>query len=79
MKTSQKNKKRIYLKINPVLDELLEGLSSSSSSSKSAIVENALSDYLDKKLADDSKFLAEMKFEDLPDENDWLKIKALIK
>lgn len=43
---------------------------------QSEILENALEYWLSRKLAKDTKALSTMHFEDLPSEDDWLKIQA---
>jgi len=55
---------------------MLEKMSERSGVSKSALVENALKDYLEKQLAKDAKALATMSFDDLPSEDEWLEIQS---
>ena len=46
--------------------------------SQSAILQKALEDWLEKKLAKDAKALSKMHFEDLPSEEEWTAIQSNI-
>jgi hypothetical protein len=43
---------------------------------QSSIIERALKEQFEKKIAQDAKDLSKMKFDDLPSENEWLQIQA---
>ena len=45
---------------------------------QSEIINKALEDWFNKKLAKDAKFLAGIKFDDIPTEDEWLKIQPSI-
>jgi len=75
--TMAKNiKTRISITIIPTVNILLEKISKKTGMSKSALVENALKDYLQHQLEEDVKALSTMHFDDLPSENDWLSIQS---
>lgn len=75
--TMAKNiKTRISITIIPTVNILLEKISKKTGISKSALVENALKDYLQHQLEEDVKALSTMHFDDLPSENDWLSIQS---
>lgn len=71
-------KVRISVTIHPNLDNMLQKSIEKSGSSKSALVEQALTSYFKKSFVKDIKLLAKMKFEDLPSEDDWLEIQSKI-
>jgi methionine aminopeptidase len=75
-KTSAGNKLRISITILPMINEMLEKVSKRSGISKSLLAEMALKDYLKKQMEDDIKTLSKLKFDDLPSEDDWLKIQS---
>jgi len=80
-KTPAKSKKphtklRISVTIIPSVNTMLELLSKRTGLSKSALVEKALKDLLDKQLEADAKALSKMKFDDLPTEDEWLLIQS---
>ena len=52
----------------------VERVSEENSITKSFVVRKALNDMFSKKLENDLKDLAKMKFDDLPSEKDWLII-----
>lgn len=76
MSPSLNNKKRISVTILPVVDSLLSKVSESLGKSKSLIVEKALKEFLERQLDKDTKALAQMKFDDLPTEDEWLSIQS---
>ena len=69
-------KNRISITIMPKVDLMLREVADKNKLSKSAIVEIALSEYLQKQLAKEAKELAKMDFSDLPDEEQWQEIQA---
>ena len=73
---AKNNKTRISITIIPTVNILLEKISKKTGISKSALVENALKDYLQHQLEEDVKALSTMHFDDLPSENDWLSIQS---
>ncbi|MBU0668081.1 ribbon-helix-helix domain-containing protein [Patescibacteria group bacterium] len=69
-------KTRISITIIPTVNILLEKISKKTGKSKSALVENALKDYLQHQLEEEVMELAAMQFDDLPSEDDWLSIQS---
>ena len=69
-------KKRISVTIIPTLAEFLEEFAKQTNTTKSAVVESALKYLSEKRLANDAKKLANMKFDDLPTEDEWLQIQT---
>lgn len=65
---------RISITILPSLNKLLEELIEKNGESKSSLIEQAIKVYLEQKMEKDLQKLAKMKFDDLPTEEDWLKI-----
>jgi hypothetical protein len=72
------NKKRISLTINPAINNLLDDLSVSTNLSKSNLIEIAVSNFLDKKMETDAEFISTVEIEDVPSENEWLRIQSII-
>lgn len=75
--TDSKIKVRISITINPKLDNMLQEASQTAGKSKSFLIEEAVKEYLEKKLDRDSKELAKLKFKDLPSEEEWSVIQEL--
>lgn len=73
-----KTKNRISITIMPSLNDMLEKISEKSGLSKSALVEDAVAQYLQKRLTEDVKALSKMHFDDLPSEDEWLEIQSEI-
>lgn len=71
-----KNKIRISVTIVPSIDNMLTKIANKSGESKSSLVEFALSKYLASKFEEDIKTLSQIKFDDLPSEDDWLQIQS---
>jgi metal-responsive CopG/Arc/MetJ family transcriptional regulator len=71
-------KERISITIMPSLNETLEKISLNSGISKSQLVEKAIKEMFKKKLNSDLKKLAKMKFDDLPNEDNWDLIQSKI-
>jgi metal-responsive CopG/Arc/MetJ family transcriptional regulator len=71
-------KERITITIMPSLNETLEKISLNSGVSKSQLVEKAVKEMFKKKLNSDLKKLAKMKFDDLPNEDNWDLIQSKI-
>lgn len=69
-------KLRISVTIIPSVNTMLEVLSRRTGLSKSALVEKALKDLLDKQLEADAKVLATLEADDLPTEDEWLLIQS---
>jgi hypothetical protein len=74
-----KNKIRITVTILPSVNRLLEKVSERSGISKSSLVEQSIKDFLQEQLEEDSKVLAKINFDDLPTEDEWLKVQSKIK
>lgn len=72
----KKNKMRVSITVIPFINEMLEKISKRSGMSKSLLVEQALKQYLQEQLDKDSKALAQIKFEDLPSEDEWLLLQS---
>ncbi len=53
--------------------------SNSEQVTQSLVIQRALESWVKVKLNQDTKDLAKMNFDDLPDENDWLNIQSTIK
>ncbi len=70
------SKYRISVTIMPEINDLLDFIVSKEKKSKSSIVEMALRIFLEERLEKDAKALSEIKFDDLPTEDDWLLIQA---
>lgn len=69
-------KTRISVTIIPSVNNMIDVLSKRLKLSKSAIVEKALKDLLDKQLSEDAKVLATLTADDLPTEDEWLLIQS---
>ena len=76
MPTPSKNKMRISVTIFPLTNETLEKISERNGISKSALVEQALKNFLKNQLDKDSKILSKLTFDDLPSEDEWLSIQS---
>jgi hypothetical protein len=76
MPRSAKAKTRISITIIPMVNVMLEKMSERTGASKSALVENALKDYLEKQLETDAKALAKLRFDDLPTDDEWQEIQS---
>lgn len=76
MPISTKQKTRISITIIPTVNNLLENVSEESGMSKSSLVEQALKEFLRKRLDKDSKDLAKLTFDDLPSEDEWLTLQS---
>ncbi|MCC7432312.1 CopG family transcriptional regulator [Candidatus Peregrinibacteria bacterium] len=74
MSKNSKKRMRISITILPSLNKLLEELIEKNGESKSSLIEQAIKVYLEQKMEKDLQKLAKMKFDDLPTEEDWLKI-----
>ena len=68
------SKTRISVTIIHQLAQILEEMAKEQNVSKSALVESCIKKMADEKLAKDAKKLAKMKFDDLPNEDEWLAI-----
>jgi predicted transcriptional regulator len=69
-------KSRISITIDRNLDQMLSKLAKDLETSKSALFEEAMEKYLQHKLAEDAKALAEITFDDLPTEDEWIQIQS---
>ena len=76
MPKSAKTKTRISITIIPMVNLMVEKMSKRTGVSKSALVENALKDYLEKQLETDAKALAKLRFDDLPTDDAWQAIQS---
>lgn len=70
------NKARISITIMPLVNQMLDDVSEKLGQSKSALIEQALKEFLQTRLEKDAKELAKMKFDDLPTEDEWLKVQS---
>lgn len=73
METAQR-KTRISITILPVFNLMLEKESMRLGQSKSELVEEAVKTFLKNRLVEDAKKLANLKFQDLPSQEDWLRL-----
>lgn len=69
-------KEKISVSISSPLVKFLEDIAHTEHISKSALVENALENYRHIRLAQDAQKLAQMHFNDLPTEEEWLTIQS---
>lgn len=76
MPKNMKVKARISITIFPFINQMLENVSKKSGVSKSMLVEQALKEFLKNQLEKDSKALAQLTFDDLPSEDDWLSLQS---
>lgn len=74
MDKNSKKRMRISITILPSLNKLLEELIEKNGESKSSLIEQAIKVYFEQKMEKDLQKLAKMKFDDLPTEENWLKI-----
>jgi metal-responsive CopG/Arc/MetJ family transcriptional regulator len=70
------SKTRISVTIIHQLAKMLEEIAQEKNVSKSSIVETALHDLIEEKMAKDAKKLASIKFDDLPTEDEWIEIQS---
>ena len=68
------NKFRICVTIMPSINAALERLAYDKNTSKSAVVEEALKNFIGTQLENDARKLAEMQFDDVPTEEEWLAL-----
>lgn len=68
------NKTRISITINPSTNQMLNNLTQISGISKSSLIEKAIKDLLKEQMSKDAKSLAKMKFDDLPNEDEWMDL-----
>jgi hypothetical protein len=78
MAVKNKTKIRITVTILPSINNLLEKVCKRSGLSKSLLVEQSIKDFLQERLEEDSKALANIKFDDLPSEDEWSDIQSKI-
>lgn len=76
MTQTKSNKRKISISILPTLDDMVQKISESSGSSKSAIIEIALKRFIEVQLEKDAKSLAKIKIDDLPNEDEWIQIQS---
>jgi hypothetical protein len=69
-------KTRISITIIPMVNLMLEKVSKKTGVSKSALVENAIREYLGKQLEQDIKALSKISFNDLPTEDEWQSLQS---
>ena len=68
------SKNKICITIMKQLEEQLCKLANDEQTTKSALIEKAVSFWLANKLKSDAKKMAKLTFEDLPDEKEWSQI-----
>lgn len=73
MRTS---KTKMSISISSHLARLLEDDAKNSDTSKSALIEEALHQWVENKLIEDAKATAKATFDDLPTEDEWLQIQS---
>ena len=71
-----KAKTRISITIIPMVNEMLEKISARKGISKSLLIEQAIKNFLQKQLEKDVEALAKLRFNDLPNEDDWLALES---
>lgn len=71
-------KSKISITIDADLAQFLEEQASSNNVSKSFLMESALRNLREQKLIEDAKTLANLTFDDLPTEDEWLQIQSKI-
>lgn len=76
MPTASQTKRKISITILPSLDDILQKISEEENISKSTVIENAVKNYIRKKLEKDVAALAKLSFSDLPSEDEWLEIQS---
>jgi len=67
-------KSKISITILPMINDILDNVSRKEGISKSMLIEKALKSFLKNRLETDAKALSKLTFNDLPSEDDWLKI-----
>lgn len=70
-------KKKISITIMSDLNQILDEVSATQNISKSSLIEQAVANYLKKRLEEDMKEMSKLKADDLPSEEDWLLISPL--
>lgn len=78
MSSYTSTKKRISITIIPFLDEKLESIGQRLGKSKSALIETAIKNFLKHQLDSDAQALAKLTFDDVPSEDEWLKIQSTV-
>lgn len=68
------SKSKICITIMKQLEDQLSRLANDEKTTKSALIEKAVSFWLANKLKSDAKKMASLRFEDLPDEDEWSQI-----
>lgn len=67
-------KEKISVSIESSLAKILDESAQSSGTSKSALVEEALHQWVENRLAEDARATAKATFDDLPNEDEWTKV-----
>jgi len=67
-------KSRISITIIPMINDMLDKVSKRAGISKSMLIEKALKNFLKEQLEADAKALSKLNFDDLPGEDEWLKL-----
>lgn len=73
-KVHAQNKLRISVTLLPSINALLEQIAENTGRSKSAIVEDALKKYMEYRLEEDAKKIAQIQFDDIPTEEQWIEL-----
>jgi len=69
---------KISITILAEINELLEKISKETNTSKSSLVEEALQKFFVYKLDQDMRVIAQLKFDDVPNEDEWLHLQSNI-
>lgn len=77
MNIGTKNKRISALLPSFLVDEVKRS-SEMEDSTQSEIIKKALEEWFNKRLAEDAREIAKMKFDDLPTEDEWLMIQSKI-
>ncbi len=67
-------KTKLSVSISSRLAKTLEESARLTGANKSALIEEALHQWVENKLAEDAKVTAKTTFKDLPNEDEWIKI-----
>jgi metal-responsive CopG/Arc/MetJ family transcriptional regulator len=73
------SKNRISITIMQNMNLMLEKISQKEDISKSSLIETAIEKYLQYRLKQEGKELANLSFDDLPSEDDWISIQPQVK
>lgn len=78
MKNAVQNRARLSITIHSSLNFMIEKIQKQEARSKSAVIEEALEEFVKQRLAQDAQALSKLTFDDLPSEDEWLQIQSKI-